>query len=141
MPSIVLSSAQVVLFVNGNPFGRVNRFAYSIDTPRRKIHTVDSSLPFELATGASNVSGSMGLYRTHLDGAVDVAVMVAPMLELPREKYFNIVLIDLVSQTVIFKADFCSVDSQSWSFEAKNLVSGSVNFSALSYNNEVRTLG
>jgi hypothetical protein len=141
MPSILLSSAQVVLFVNGNPFGRVSRFSYSVDTPRRKIHTVDSVLPFELATGVTNVSGSMGLYRTHLDGAVEGPGMVAPLEELPREKYFNILLIDLVSQTVVFQADFCSVESQSWSFEAKGLASGSVSFSALSYNNEVRKLG
>jgi hypothetical protein len=42
---------------------------------------------------------------------------------------------------VVFQADFCSVESQSWSFEAKGLASGSVSWSALSYRNEVRPLG
>jgi hypothetical protein len=141
MPSIVLSSAQVVLYVNGNPFGRVSRFSYSVDTPRRKIQTVDSVLPFELAQGVTNVSGSMGLYRTHMDGAVEGGGMISTLLELPREKYFTILLVDLVTQTAIFQADFCSVESQSWSFESKSLAAGSVTFSALSYNNEVRPLG
>jgi len=129
------------LYINGSQFGRVNNFSYSVDTPRRKLATVDSLIPFELATGQTHISGTMGLYRTVLDGAAEGAGMVAPIDELPREKYFSMVLVDLTTQVVIFQADFCSVEQQSWNISSKGLVTGSVAWSALTYQNEVRPLG
>jgi hypothetical protein len=139
--SVALSAPQVALYVNGNQFGRVNSFSYSVDTPRRKLNTVDSLIPFELATMGTHISGAMTIYRTVLDGAAEGAGMVAPIDELPREKYFSIVLVDLTTQVVIFQADFCSVEQQSWSIASKSLITGSVAWSALSYQNEVRPLG
>lgn len=141
MPSVMLTSAEVFLYINGLPFGRVGHFSYSVDTPRHKIHTVDSSIPFELAQGPSNVTGTMGVYRTHVDGAAEGVGMVATLQELPREKYFTMLLVDLVTHAVIFQANYCAVESQSWSFDSKSLVTGNVVFSALTYNNEVRPLG
>jgi hypothetical protein len=89
----------------------------------------------------THISGAMTIYRTVLDGAAEGAGMVAPIDELPREKYFSIVLVDLTTQVVIFQADFCSVEQQSWSIASKSLITGSVAWSALSYQNEVRPLG
>jgi hypothetical protein len=139
--SILLSAAQVALYINGNQFGRVNGFTYSVDTPRKRLATVDSLIPFELATGQTHITGNMTIYRTALDGAAEGPGMVAPIDELPREKYFSIVLVDLTTQVVIFQADFCSVEQQSWSINSKGLVMGTVAWSALSYQNEVRPLG
>ena len=104
------------------------------------MQTVDSILPFELGSTASSVSGTMGLYRTTLDGAAEGPGMVAPLEEIPNEKYFSMALVDLITQIVIFQADFCSVESQSWSMDARGLVLGTISWSALSYQNEVRPL-
>jgi len=139
--SVLLSSAQVALYVNGNQFGRVNGFSYQVDTPRKKIGTVDSQIPWELATGQTHVSGNMVVYRTQLDGGAEGPGMVAPIEELPTEKYFSMVLVDLTTQVVIFQADFCSVESQQWSVNSKSLIMGQITWSALTYQNEVRPLG
>ncbi len=139
--SVLLSAAQVALYINGQQFGRVNAFSYSVDSPRKKLATVDSLIPFELATGQTHVSGTMAVYRTVLDGAAEGVGMVAPIEELPREKYFSIVLVDLTTQVVIFQADFCSVEQQSWNVTSKGLIVGNIAWSALSYQNEVRPLG
>ncbi len=127
--------------MNGLAFGRVNAFRYSIDTPRRKIHTVDSPIPFELATASTAVSGAMSLYRTALDGAAEGPGMVSPLETLPNERYFSMALVDLTTQVVIFQADFCSVENQAWAIDAKGLVMGNITWSALTYRNEVRPLG
>lgn len=141
MRSVLLSSAQLALYVNGLLFGRVSGFHFSVETPRRKMHTVDSTIPFELGTTASNVTGSMTVYRTQRDGGVEGVGMSAPILELPNEKYFTMVIVDLTSQVAIFQANFCSVEGQSWAMDAKGLVTGMVSWAALSYENEVRPLG
>lgn len=139
--SNLLSSAKLILYVNGSVFGRVAGFHYTVETPRRKMQTVDSTIPVELGNATSNVSGSMSIYRSSLDGAAEGAGMVAPLEQLPNEMYFTIMIVDLVTQVAIFQADFCSVEAQGWSMDAKGMVTGNVNFSALSYNNEVRPLG
>lgn len=131
----------MALYVNGLAFGRVTAFRFSVDTPRRKMHTVDSTIPFEMGTTSTNVSGSMGLYRTALDGAAEGPGMASPLDTLPNERYFSMALVDLTTQVVIFQADHCSVENQSWAVDAKGLVMGNVSWSALSYRNEVRPLG
>ena len=139
--SVLITSGKLVLYVNGNLFARVAGFRFGVDSSRRKIHAVDSIVPFELGIGAAQVSGQMTLFRTSMDGAAEGPGMVAPMDQMSNEKYFSMVLVDLTTQTAIFQADSCSVDSQSWSVEARGLMMGNVNWSALSYRNEVRPLG
>jgi hypothetical protein len=139
--SVLLTAAQVAVFVNGNMYGRISNFSYSVETPRKKIHCVDSPIPFELATGVSSVSGTMGVWRMSQDGAAEGPGLVAPLDELTRERYFSLVLVDLTTATIIFQADFCSVESQTWSVSVKNLINGTIHFSALTYRNEVRPLG
>ena len=139
--SPILTGARVAVYVNGVMFGRVSSFRYASDTPRREIRGVDSVIPFELAMTISKVSGSMTVYRLSQDGAAEGAGIVSPLDELTREKYFSIVLIDLVSNTAIFRADMCSAESQTWSFDAKSMVQGTINFTGLTYRNETRPVG
>jgi len=139
--SSILTGSQVALYVNGQLYGRVSSFSFSSDTPRRKLYAVDSASPFELMTTIHGITGSLGIYRLSGDGAAEGPGMVAPVSALTREKYFSMVLVDLTNSAIIFEAGQCSVESQSWTYAARDLVRGTVNFSALTYTNEVRKLG
>ncbi len=139
--SPLLTSAQVVLYINGEMYGKVHSFHWTQDTPRRDIRGVDSIIPFELAIASSRVSGSMSIYRLSQDGGAEGAGMIAPTDALSREKYFTMVLIDITSGFVVFQADHCSIDSQTWMADVKGVLTGQLTWSAMACNNEVRRLG
>jgi hypothetical protein len=139
--SLLLTSAQVILYVNGLRFGRVTGFSWTSDTPRRKIHAVDAVTPFELGMTVSSITGTLSVLRVAGDGAAEGAGMVAPVLDLSREKYFHMLLVDITTGFVVFQADFCSLESQQWTARPRSYLEGSLTFSALTYNNEVRPLG
>jgi hypothetical protein len=139
--SPILTGAQVVLFVNGEMYGKVHSFHWNVETPRRDIRGVDSIIPFELAIATSKVAGTMSIYRLSRDGGAEGAGMIAPTDALSREKYFTMVLIDISSGFVVFQADHCSVDSQIWMADAKGIITGQVSWSAMAWNNEVRRIG
>jgi hypothetical protein len=139
--SPVLTGAKVVLFVNGEMYGKVRAFNWNVETPRKDIHGIDALIPFELAIGTSRVSGTMSVYRLARDGGAEGAGMIATTDALSREKYFGMVLVDISTGYVVFQADHCSVDSQTWSADAKGVVTGQLTWSAMAWNNEVRRLG
>ncbi len=139
--SSILTGAQVVLYVNGEMYGRIHSFHWNVETPRKDIRAVDTWIPFELAIATSRVAGTMSVYRLSQDGGAEGAGMIATTDALSREKYFTMVLIDITSGFVVFQADHCSVDSQIWMADAKGTVSGQISWSAMAWNNEVQRLG
>ncbi len=134
-------TAGVLLYVNNRPYGQVRSFRFSSQTARNPIYGIDSIDPFELAPTITKVSGSIGLVRTLFDGGAEGAGLTASFEQLPREKYFSIMLIEKASDTVLFRADYCSVTNQNWMFESKEIVRGDVEFEALTWSNEVRSVG
>ena len=135
----VISTAGVVLHLNGKPFGRVRAFQWSINTPKKPINAIDSLQPFEFLPTASQVSGHLSIYRTVGDAGVEGAAMAARMEDIPREKYFSIQLVERGSDTIVFQAMYCSLVRQSWSAQEKGLVTGEIDFQALDWSNELRT--
>lgn len=127
--------AGVVLHVNNKPFGKVTNFRFQSSTPRDAIYTIDSLDPTELAPTRTKVTGTLGLILTIGDGGAEGAGLTAPYEHLPKEKYFSLCLIDVQTDTVIFRADYCSVVNQSWDFSAKEMVRGNVEFEALDWSN------
>lgn len=137
----VITGAMVLCYINGTRFGRVSGFSFKSLTPRKPLYGLDSIEPHELAPTISRCSGTLRLYRTTGDGAAQGAGMAASFDDLPREKYFTIQLIDRGTDKVLFQAQHCSVVSQSWDHLAKGIITGSVEFEAISWANEVRALG
>jgi hypothetical protein len=136
--STLIVSAGVVLYVNGNPYARVLGFQWGISTPRNALHGIDAITPFELALTSTSVSGSLTVYRQSQDGGAEGAGFTVTMPELPREKYFSMMLIEPHTNTILFEARQCSVESQSWQVALKSYVIGSISFSAISASNEIR---
>lgn len=139
--SPILVAAQVGLYVNGAPYGRVSDFVFGSDTTNRHIDAVDAMETFELAPTTVRISGAMSVYRLSQDGGVEGAGMIPPISELTRQKYFKLLLIDLTSGSVLFQANQCSVESQSWKVSAGQRITGSISWSAITWNNEVRPVG
>jgi hypothetical protein len=129
-------SAGVSLYINGKRMGRVTSFEFNSATPRRAIHGLDALDPFELAPVSTRVSGRLGFVRTVGDGGAEGQGLTTQYDTLPLEKYFSIMLIERISDTVIFEANYCSVVNQSWSVQPKSMVTGMVEFEALDWNNE-----
>ncbi len=129
-------AANVICYVNNRPFGKVTGFSFSSATPREPINGIDSIDPFELAANTTRVTGSLTLVRTLYDGGAEGAGMTTDFERLPQEKYFSILLVERLSDTVLFQANHCSVNQQSWGASAKGVMTGQVEFEALSWTNE-----
>lgn len=129
-------TAGVLLYVNNRPYGAVTGFSFSSLTPRTAIMGLDSVDPFELAPTLTKVTGSIAVVRTLYDGGAQGAGMTGSFERLPREKYFSLVLVEKKSDTVIFRADYCSVVQEKWDFPSREKAHGSIEFEALSWVNE-----
>lgn len=140
MRSLNMTGAHVLLYINGRPFGRVIDFKFAETTPHREIRGIDEIEPVELAPTSASITGSIGVIRRLADGGAEGAGMKALMANLARSKYFTIMLVERTTDTQLFRADYCSVTSQSWDVPIRARVNGTINFSALTWNNEVTPL-
>jgi hypothetical protein len=137
--STIVTGAHVVVYINGSVFGKVTSFGFKSVTARKEIRQVDSVGVQELAPTTTSVSCTMSLYRQMSDGGLEGAGITARYENLPRERYFNVTLVDRVTDSVIFQASQCSVEEQSWTIAPKGLVTGQVAFKALEWSNEVQS--
>lgn len=138
--NLVIHGARVWVYINGNRFGRVESFGFQIATPKKRIKCIDMVTPIELAQKDQEVFWTMEIYRTMGDGGIEGPGMNGIGAELPRNKYFTVLLLDALSQCVLFQADYCAVDGQSWVHKAKQFSRGTVNGGALDWNNEIQPL-
>lgn len=132
----VIVSAGVLMYINGTRVGTVTSFKFSSQTPKNPVHAIDSLEPFELVPVATKVTGSVGLVRTLYDGGAEGLGVSSQFEDVPREKYFSVMLVEHTSDTILFQADYCSLITQNWDFEAKNIVRGTIEFEALDWRNE-----
>lgn len=141
MAQQLITAARLFVYVNGKKFGRCTSFSWSANTAHREIGGIDSPLPYELAPTRQSVTMQMGLLRTVADGGVEGAGMISHGEDIPTSQYFTVALVERVTDTVVFRADFCSVESQSWQVAAKGVMSGDVSIRALTWSNEVSVRG
>jgi hypothetical protein len=133
-------AANVLVYINNLQFGKVRSFSFTSQTPRDPINGIDSLDPFELAPTTTRITARMGLYRTLGDAGAEGAGLTTDYDNLSKEKYFSVVLVERSSDTVIFRADFCSVNSQTWDIVSRELVTGTVEFEALNWSNEIKPM-
>lgn len=137
----ILTGGHTILYINGKVFGRCFGFTFDASTASREIGGIDSTDLYELAPSQSRISMNMDWYRTIGDGGAEGAAIAATPYELPRGKYFSVMLVDRSSDTVVFQADNCRVEGQNWRIMPKQFVVGSIRCKALSWNNEVKPYG
>lgn len=137
----VVVSAHITCRINGQPFGRVTHFSFRSQTPSKPLYGIDCIDPYELAVTTTKIVGTMRVYRTVGDGGAEGAGITANFEDLPRGKYFTVQLLERGSDKVFFQAELCTVISQSWDLPAKGAVTGTIEFEAISWQNEIKPLG
>jgi hypothetical protein len=139
MKSKLITTAQVVLYINGKPYANVSGFRWESATPPKVIYGLDSGEPYELAPATTRVTGIVQLYRQVGSGGLEGAGVIAPFESLPRSKYFSLSLVERSTDTQIFRADNCWAVSQSWDAPVKGRITGAISFEGLTWSNEAQS--
>ena len=135
---VIVAGANVIVYINGKPYGRCIDFRPTIATPSKEIGGIDVTDLVELAPTVQRTSFTMTIWRTKGDGGIEGMGITPTSSELSRGKYFSVMLLERVTDTVLFEARYCKVESQSWGYATKSLVQGTVSCKALTSNNEVK---
>lgn len=139
MSNKLITGTEVICHINNSPFALCANIAFNSETPRKNIYSIDSLQPVELLQGPTQCGGTLQVYRLKRSGGIEGAGLSAHFNDLIKEKYFSILLIDRSTDSVLFRADSCSVISQSWNV-GRNYVLGTISFSALNWSNEVQPI-
>jgi hypothetical protein len=132
-----ITGAQLLVFVNGHPFGEVTAFNFVSATPRDEVMAIDVMHAQELAPTVMKISGTVGFLRRHSTGGLEGRGIVAPPEKIPEERYFSLLILNRRDKTIFFRADECSVQQQSFVAESRGMVTGTFTFTALHWNNEL----
>ncbi len=136
MTTYTIPSAAVVLYINGNVYGAVSSFHWTSGTPLKAVNGIDSLLVQELFASSAGVQGNVGLYRITSSGGLEGAGIVANFDQLPSEKYFTLQLVDTRTDQILFQAQQCKVESQSWGVSVRELITGTMSFRGIAWENE-----
>lgn len=132
----VISGAHLLCYFNSRVVGAVTKIELNIQQNRKAIGGIDSMQDYELAPTRSSVGGTVTMWRTIGDGGVEGRGIAAPQNSLAREKYFQLIIKERSSGTIVFQADRCSVDNQQIVMQAKALVLVTFAFKGISCGNE-----
>jgi hypothetical protein len=133
--SNLVTGARLVMYLNGKRFASVSNFSPTEESPQREIHGIDTLEPIELVPGPLSCSGTMTIYRQVHDGGIEGGGMKPTWDAETRGKYFSILIVDRITDTVIWESRKNSVVRQSWSFPAKGYVTGNISFKGITYGN------
>lgn len=137
MTAKTITGAHILCYVNGNLYGRASNITYNSQTIHKPIYGIDQAEPFELAASQTKLSGTISVYRLHGDGGSQGAGMSAKYEDVPRGKYFTLTLLDRSNDLIVFQAKYCVQQSESWSIPAKGIITGSLSFEAIDFENEL----
>lgn len=126
MRSRTLTGAQTKMYVNGRPYGRVAAIDWVVETPSADIQGIDTLQPTEAAPEAAHGTAELTVYRLHRDGGLQGAGMGAYWPDLAKLKYFSVLVVDRLTDTVLFRADRCTATSERWGVRTSGHVSGTV---------------
>ncbi len=76
------------------------------------------------------------MQRVRYDGGLEGKGIAASQKDILSEKYIGIVVVDRVTDSVVFQCDRVAVTSQKWSVKSKGILEGSFSFEAIDIKNE-----
>ncbi len=135
-----LVGAAYKLYINNRIVGIATGFEWSSENGRRPIYGLDSVNPVELAPGFNSVRGKVDCVRVRLDGGIEGRGFAPSSTghDILLEKYISIVLIDRLTDTVVFRCDQCAIQNQTWRVDAKNVMRGNFSFLGIEWSNEAK---
>jgi hypothetical protein len=136
MPTLSIAGAATILYLNNVKAGFVTGFDFRATNNRRAVGELDSITPAELIPGNTAVNGTVTCMRIRLDGGLEGRGIAPSERNLLLEKYISILLVDRLTDSVIFRCDNAAVVDQNWSIRSKGLLEGSFSFIGISWLNE-----
>lgn len=133
----ILTGAGCYVFVNGKPYGQISHVTFHSATPKKAIQGIDQMDVSELAPTTARVQFTLDMYRIKGSAGLRGAGMVGTWSELPREKYFSLIIVDRENDLVVFRVDACSTEDERWNIAAKTMVTGTASFSAVDWSDEL----
>jgi hypothetical protein len=140
MFSKVLSGSALICYVNGQMYGKIDSFQYSDSTPHKSLGGVDIVLPIEIAPTTKRFTASMTVFRLRGDGGAEGGGLAGTGSNLSLERYFTFMIIDRLTDTVVFRSDYNKATSQNWTMNNKALVTGTIGFTGIVWSNEQANL-
>lgn len=132
----ILSGAHLKCYINNSLAGYVTGFNYSVVTNHRAIEAIDNVQAQELAPSSYSVAASFSIISSRVLMGLEGAGVAVYADQLPRHKYLDIVLLDKVTGRIVFQAINAVIDAQSWTAQAKGLMSGQFSVKALSFTSD-----
>ncbi len=136
----LLPSAHCVAFINGSRRGDVIDFSWISNTPKKEERGIDEVEAVELSPTTASVEFQMTVWWKKAGGGARNAGVVANNPNISLEKYFTVLIVDRQTQTIVFRADHCSMESEEPSIVGKGLVASKWRVKALSWNDAVSPL-
>jgi hypothetical protein len=133
-----LVSGGVNCFINGVSIGWVTGVSFASNTPRRSITGIDTLVPFELVPLSTEINGTIQVVKMFGDDSLELRGIVGGAKNIINEKYFTLMLVQRSAtgaSYILFRADQCSVESQSWDIQARGIVTGQFAFRGIEATN------
>lgn len=131
-----ITGANILCYIDGRLYSRASSVSWNSATPHKPIMALDSVDPYELAVTTTHVTASMSVYRLHGDGGAQGAGMVPNYEDLPRGRYFTLILVDRMTNNTLFRMKNCVVNGESWSVPSRGIVTGSLSLEGITWDNE-----
>lgn len=129
--SIILSSAQVQVYLNGKPYNELQSISYSTDYGEDATYGIDSLYAQEISSSRITVSGSMtgvvlsGDYGTQ---GKSITPLIDEVLQSP---YVSIRIFDRKTQQNIMFIPQCKITKESFSTNIKGRASTNLSFKGI----------
>jgi hypothetical protein len=124
------------LYINNRVFGIATGFEFSEEVGRRAIYGLDQITPYELAPGTNTITGRIDCIKARNDGGLEGRGVATSHNNRLLEKYISIMLVDRITDKVVFRCDEAAVNNQTWRTEAKMIMRGSFTFTGISRTSE-----
>lgn len=131
-----IAAAQCTAWINGVQIGSVTGFNWRSMENRREVYALDQNEPYELVPTQSRVQCTLRFVRTLNDGGTQGMGMSGGFDAMVRERYFQFMITERQSDTVLFLAQDCSIVDESWDIQNRSYIQGTVDFTALTWSNE-----
>jgi hypothetical protein len=129
--SVVLTGAQVKVYVGGKLYAEVQSIQYTIDYAEQEIYGIDSSFPQEIAPGRVSVQGSVSGLMIKMVGGLQAYDLRSKINEILHAPYVSLRIKDRHSDSDIFWLPQMKVVNEQVSIQAKGTVKISFQFKGI----------
>ena len=136
MRSKTLRGLDLVVYVNAKPWSFGSELSWDIDYGAETTYGIDFLTPFEISTTRALISGSLHYWRQHNTAGAEGAGMVPVQLDIARERYFYLQVVDRQTGTTYLEIPMCKLRRQGGSAKARGVVDGTLSFVGLGWAND-----